>query len=82
MLFWNLEPFCLFLTSAEKASLKIVCSRLSDSGEVKVKGTRKVSSRFIFVFALSQFSRPDYLGAWNRLVLKWSSDKQGNVLFP
>ena len=26
-----------------------------------------VSSRFIFVFALSQFSEPDYLGAWNRL---------------
>ena len=26
-----------------------------------------VSSRFIFVFALSQFSRPDYLRAWNRL---------------
>ena len=21
----------------------------------------------LFVFALSQFSRPDYLGAWNRL---------------
>ena len=28
-----------------------------------------VSSRFIFVFALCQFSRPDYLGAWNRLLL-------------
>ena len=26
-----------------------------------------VSSRFIFVFALSQFSGPDYLGTWNRL---------------
>ena len=26
-----------------------------------------VSSRFIFVFALSQFSGPDFLGAWNRL---------------
>ena len=22
----------------------------------------------VFVFALSQFSGPDYLGAWNRLV--------------
>ena len=32
---------------------------LSDSGEV--------SSRYIVVFALSQFSGPDYLGAWNRL---------------
>ena len=38
---------------------------LSDSGEnAKEKGTR---SRLIFVFALSQFSGPDYLGAWNRL---------------
>ena len=27
----------------------------------------EVSSRFIFVFALSQFSWPDYLEAWNRL---------------
>ena len=27
----------------------------------------QVSSRFIFVFALSQFSRPDYLRAWNSL---------------
>ena len=46
----------------------------------KEKGTRKVggagkkkrkrkevSSRFIFVFAVSQFSGPDYFGAWNRL---------------
>ena len=29
----------------------------------------QLSSRFIFVFALSQFLRPDYLGAWNRLNL-------------
>ena len=53
----------------------LACSRLSDSGEdAKVKGTRKVdgpkkrkrngvSSCFIFVFALAQFSGPDYLGA-------------------
>ena len=27
-----------------------------------------VSSRFTFVFALSQFSGPNYLGAWNRLL--------------
>ena len=39
---------------------------LSDSGEdAKEKGTRKV----IFVFALSQFSGPNYLGACNRLLL-------------
>ena len=38
---------------------------LSDSGEdAKEKGTRKV----IFVFALSQFSGPNYLGACNRLL--------------
>ena len=38
----------------------LACSRLPDSGEdAKEKG--------IFVFALSQFSGPDYLGAWNRL---------------
>ena len=30
-----------------------------------------VSSRFIFVFALSQFTGPDYLGAWNRLMGSW-----------
>ena len=51
-------------------SLYVACSMLSDSGEdAKGKGTRKVGGafRFIFVFVLSQFSRPDYLGAWNRL---------------
>ena len=42
----------------------LACSRLSDSG-----GGSPVSSRFIFVFALSQFSGPNYLGAWNRLGL-------------
>ena len=61
----------------------LACSRLSDSGEdAKVKGTRKfggtkkgkpllssVSSRFTFVFALSQFSGLNYLEAWNRLWL-------------
>ena len=55
--------------------------RLSDSGEdTKVKGTQKVggagkrppllspvSSHFIFMFGLSQFSGPDYLRAWNSL---------------
>ena len=42
----------------------LACSRLSDSGEGS-----PVSSRFIFAFALSQFSGPNYLGAWNRLGL-------------
>ena len=37
------------------------CSRLSDSGR-----DAPVSSCFIFTFVLSQFSRPNYLRAWNR----------------
>ena len=36
------------------------CSRLSDSGE---DAKEKVREKFIFVFVLSQFSGPDYLGA-------------------
>ena len=43
---------------------KLACSRLSDS-----RGDSPVSSRFIFMFALSQFSGPNDLGAWNRLGL-------------
>ena len=38
--------------------------RLSDS-----LGNSPVLSRFIFVFSLSQFSRPNYLRAWNSLGL-------------
>ena len=35
----------------------------------KEKGKKALFSRFFsfFVFALSQFSRPDYIGVWNRL---------------
>ena len=37
-----------------------------------------VSSRFTFVFALPQFSGPNYLGAWNRL--DWiNKEKQENA---
>ena len=36
-----------------------------------------VSSRFIFVFVLSQFSGLDYLGAWNRLQSSWHATFQG-----
>ena len=48
--------------------VKLHCSR----GEKEEKEGREsllcpVSSRFIFVFALSQFSGPNYLGAWNML---------------
>ena len=72
----NTEPTYDFAadtrTRATSVGSKLACFRLSDSGEdAKEKGTRKVgfpvSSRFIFVFALSQFSGPDYLGVWNRL---------------
>ena len=61
------------------------CWRLSDSGEgAKEKGTQKAgwggagagrpsSPQFppvvFFLSALSQFCGPDYLGAWNRLVV-------------
>ena len=45
----------------------VACSRLSDSGE---DAKEKVREKFIFVFVLSQFSGPDYLGAWNRLCLQ------------
>ena len=40
----------------------LACSRLSDSW-----GDFPVFSHFIFVFELSQFSGPSYLGAWDRL---------------
>ena len=63
--------------------IKVACSRVLDSGkDVKKKrhakswrGGKKekvfpVSPRFIFEFALSQFSGHDYLGAWNSLILK------------
>ena len=41
----------------------LACSRLSDSwGD-------SLFSCFIFVFSLSQFSGPNYLGGWNRLGL-------------
>ena len=42
-----------------------------------------VASRFIFVFALSQFSGPDYLRAWNRLhcTMKGKVDGLWNKIF-
>ena len=55
----------------------VACFRLSVSGkDAKEKGTRKVdvvSSRFIFVFALSRFSGLQYLGA--RTGYQFSRDK-------
>ena len=39
------------------------------AGKRKATFPLPISFRFSFVFALSQFRRPDYLGAWNRLKL-------------
>ena len=56
-----------------KTPKKKAREKLSWRGGKKEKEGREppllspVSSRFIFVFALSQFSGLDYLGAWNRL---------------
>ena len=59
----------------------VACSSRSDSGEdAKVKGTRKVFSRFIFVFASSQFSGPDYPRARNRLSLVRREKSRRKVL--
>ena len=69
--------FCALNSFVVEVQTKLACFRLSDGGEdAKVKGTRKVggagrgglvSTRFFFLmFALSQFSGPDYLRAWNR----------------
>ena len=73
--FWG--DIWVSLSGTFRLSPALACSKLSNSGEdAKEKGTRKVggagkkekkvSSHFIFVFALSQFSKPDHLGAWNR----------------
>ena len=40
-------------------------------------GKKEVSSRFIFVFVLSQFLGPRYLRAWNRL---WLKESQRQIL--
>ena len=42
----------------------LACSMLSDSW-----GHSQFSPPFIFVFSFSQFSGPNYLGAWNELSL-------------
>ena len=61
------------------------CSRLSDSGkDAKVKVARKVGGAgrvpsTFFMFALSQFSGPDYLGAWKRLGPPWGQEKVTTV---
>ena len=39
------------------------------AGREKGREFPPVSSRFIFVLALSQFRGPDYIGAWNTLAI-------------
>ena len=67
------------LRDETKTASGVACSGLSVSGEdaekeeKKKKDAKKVGGAgkrkgFNFVFALSQFSGPDYLGAWNRLL--------------
>ena len=67
--------FCALNSFVVEVQTKLACFRLSDGGEdAKVKGTRKVGGAgrvgfhpfFSLMFALSQFSGPDYLRAWNR----------------
>ena len=68
--------FCALNSFVVEVQTKLACFRLSDGGEdAKVKGTRKVGGAgrvgfhpffFFLMFALSQFSGPDYLRAWNR----------------
>ena len=42
------------------------------------RGKRKIfSSRFIFLFTLSKFRWPDYLGAWNRPLVHVGTDEIG-----
>ena len=70
---WSLEQVHFV---PKPVGFQLACSRLSDRVEdAKVTGMRKVAGRLLspvssrFMFELSQFSGPDYLGAWNRLGL-------------
>ena len=61
------------MSQSSLAYLYLACSRLSDSRELRRESEWYAKSflpfiyLFIFTFALSQFSGPNYLGAWNRL---------------
>ena len=51
-----------------------------------MRGTRKVGPPvffwfFVFMFALSQFSRPDYLGAWNRIIVIWKKIVRKTMIY-
>ena len=59
-----LRPNLILNDDIISALPRLACSRFSESW-----GDSPVFSRFIFVFSLSQFSRPKYLGALNRLGL-------------
>ena len=54
-------------TRKQKAREKLAGEGGKEKGREPPPFLSPVSSRFIFVFALSQFSVPDYLGVWNRL---------------
>ena len=74
--FWGIFEFPSPALFACLQLLPVPSSQNNSGEDAKEKGTRKVggagkkekkvSSHFIFVFALSQFSKPDHLGAWNR----------------
>ena len=62
---------CSRLSDSGEAAKEKGTRKVGGAGKRKKEGSppplSPVSSRFIFVFALSQFSGPNYLGAWNRL---------------
>ena len=55
-------------TRKKKAREKLAGREKGREREPPPSPLSPVSFLFIFVFALSQFSGPDYLGAWNRLL--------------
>ena len=63
---------CSRISESVGKTRKKVVQKVGRAGKRKKEGTESsplpVSSRFILVFALSQFSPPNCLGAWNRLV--------------
>ena len=63
---------CSRISESVGKTRKKVVQKVGRARKRKKEGTESsplpVSSRFILVFALSQFSPPNCLGAWNRLV--------------
>ena len=66
---WITLRFHAFITECSyKSAATHKIERSGSPEQVVVSLLSPVLSRFIFVFALSQFSGPDYRGAWNRLL--------------